>query len=338
MDHVLPLLILGVLLMLAETACPEVGAPPPLPEGAGLAAKYPGDVGLEKDSSVILVENFEAGELDRSRWEDVRGGENILFAKEPANVHSGEYACEFVCNQQVKDATAKTWFMPGHDTVFVRWYVKFAEDMGKTSHVFSTPIANPVGEKWGWTKAGGAGRRPIDAFWTTFESVRSKGVPMPGVWHFYTYWPEMHSHETPEGVGETTWGNNFSPFEPQPVQKGRWVCVEVMLKANTPGKYDGEQACWIDGKLAARFGPGVPKGYWLRDRFFNDPSREPFEGYNWRTRDDVKINCYSMGLYVSPGEGVAPVSRMWYDDVVLATKYIGPQRPGPPAGSDTKTE
>ena len=57
-----------------------------------------------------------------------------------------------------------------------------------------------------------------------------------------------------------------------------------------------------------------------------------------RTREDVKINCYSMGLYVSQGEGVAPVSRMWYDDVVLATEYIGPRTPdaGAPAGGEQK--
>ena len=333
MNHVLSVLVVGTLLMLTEATLAQGDTPPPLPQGAGLAAKYPGDGGLETHASVILVENFEAGRLDESRWEDVRGGKSIIFTKERAHVHSGTYACEFRCDQEVADATAKTWFMPGHDTVFVRWYVKFAEDIGKTSHVFSTPIAQRTNDRWGWTRAGGAGKRPIDAFWTTFEPVRSEGVSMPGVWHFYTYWPEMHSHETPEGKGQTTWGNNFSPFEPQPVQKGRWVCMEVMLKANTPGKYDGEQAAWIDGTLVARFGPGTTKGYWLRDRWFNDPPKGPFEGYNWRTREDVKINCYSMGLYVTPGEAVSPVSRMWYDDVVLATEYIGPQGARPAAGA-----
>jgi len=328
--HIAVMSALGTLLILTQVTLASADAPPPLPEGPGLAARYHGDAGIEKDPAVILVENFEAGELDPKRWEEIRGADHIHFTTDPENVNSGKYACEFVCDQEVGDATAKTWFMPGYDTVFVRWYVKFAEDMGKTSHVFSSPIAQRTNDRWGWTKGGGAGHRPVDAFWTTFEPVRSADAPLPGVWHFYTYWPEMHSHETPEGKGETTWGNNFSPFEAQPVEKGRWVCMEVMLKSNTPGKYDGEQAAWIDGKLVARFAPGVPRGYWLRDRFFNDPDREPFEGYNWRTRDDVKINCYSMGLYVSPGKGVAPVSRMWYDDVVLATEYIGPR-----VGADT---
>ena len=163
MSHI-PFFAVALLFMLSLTGWTEGAPPPPLPEGAGLAARYPGDAGLEKNSSVILVEDFEAGVLDRNRWEDVRGADHVRFTTDPENVNSGKYACEFVCDAEVGDATAKTWFMPGHDTVFVRWYVKFAEDMGKTSHVFSTPIAQRTNDKWGWTKGGGAGKRPIDAF------------------------------------------------------------------------------------------------------------------------------------------------------------------------------
>ena len=35
-----------------------------LPEGTGLAARYSGDVGIDKDPAVVFVENFEAGTLD----------------------------------------------------------------------------------------------------------------------------------------------------------------------------------------------------------------------------------------------------------------------------------
>ena len=52
--------------------------PKPTPEIAegntGLAAKYPGDVGIEKDPDVVFVEDFE-GSVDEicSHWEDTRG-------------------------------------------------------------------------------------------------------------------------------------------------------------------------------------------------------------------------------------------------------------------------
>jgi len=39
-------------------------------EGEGIAAKYPGDVGIDKDQAVILAEDFETGRLDQiaKRW------------------------------------------------------------------------------------------------------------------------------------------------------------------------------------------------------------------------------------------------------------------------------
>ena len=33
---------------------------------------------------------------------------------------------------------------------------------------------------------------------------------------------------------------------------GVWYCYELMLKANTIGKNDGEVAWWIDGQLKGR--------------------------------------------------------------------------------------
>jgi len=296
----------------------------PLPEGEGIAASYPGDAGLMEHSSVVFVEDFESGKLDPVRWEDVRGRENIDIVSD--HVHSGGHACRFTCDQQIDDATAKTWFMPGHKTIFVRWYVWFDQAIMGTSHVFSTPTSNIIDEKWQHRAGGGAGHRPIDSFWTTLEPVRKEGVPDPGVWGFYTYWPLMRSFQSDEGVGDTYYGNRFWPEPPVPVKPGRWICMEVMLKSNTPGQSDGEQACWVEGRLAARFGPGVPNGHWTRDVFHNDPDGEPFEGYEWRSREDVLINMYTMGLYQGPKkDGKAEISRIWYDDIVVATEYVGPQ-------------
>jgi hypothetical protein len=55
---------------------------PELPEGTtGIAAKYPGDVGIENDPDVVFVETFE-GSVDEicSRWESV-GGKPILSTR-----------------------------------------------------------------------------------------------------------------------------------------------------------------------------------------------------------------------------------------------------------------
>src|SRR5689334_16931606 len=58
--------------------------PRTLPEGEGLAAKYRGDVGIEKDPDVVFVENFEESSLDqmRARWEDVSSPQNMSFSND----------------------------------------------------------------------------------------------------------------------------------------------------------------------------------------------------------------------------------------------------------------
>src|SRR5436190_5064221 len=67
-------------LLLLLSAVPLLAADP-LPSGAGLAAKYPGDVGIEKDSSVIQVEKFEQPGIAAlaAQWETVSAKETMSF-------------------------------------------------------------------------------------------------------------------------------------------------------------------------------------------------------------------------------------------------------------------
>ena len=50
-----------------------VAANPATPAGAGLSAKYPGDVGIEHDPHVLFAENFEAGNIEDvgKRWGEI---------------------------------------------------------------------------------------------------------------------------------------------------------------------------------------------------------------------------------------------------------------------------
>src|SRR5436305_4338042 len=60
---------------------------------AGLASRYPGDLGLEKDEQVLFVENFETGSLaDLSkRWSDVsnKNGEPMAFSDDVPAISAG---------------------------------------------------------------------------------------------------------------------------------------------------------------------------------------------------------------------------------------------------------
>ena len=166
----------------------------------------------------------------------------------------------------------------------------------------------------------------------------------PGAWSFYSYWSEMHSWQTPEGVSDGRdnpyYGNLFGPVEPLQARRGEWQCVEIMIKLNDPDERNGEEAFWIDGKLVERYGPGTIEGTWFRDLFrrsgvFNtDP--KPFDGFRWRTTDYVKINTFWLQYYLAhvfendynPHDPDIPyndtVARVYFDNVVLATEYIGP--------------
>jgi hypothetical protein len=73
-----------------------------------------------------------------------------------------------------------------------------------------------------------------------------------------------------------------------------------MLQANTVGKNDGRIACWLDGKLIADF-PNLQ----LRDV------------------ETLKVNHAGIGLHIK--SNTARENPKWYDDVVIATSYIGPR-------------
>lgn len=99
------------------------------------------------------------------------------------------------------------------------------------------------------------------------------------------------------------WGNAFRPAEQPNIPRGKWICVEFMLKHNTPGKDDGEQAYWIDGEL---------RGHW--------------EGINWRKTTGLRTNAFTLESYVTDLWTKNEVNIVYFDNVVIAKQYIGPVR------------
>jgi hypothetical protein len=90
----------------------------------------------------------------------------------------------------------------------------------------------------------------------------------------------------------------FAPEEPFVVERGRWYCFEVMVKLNAPGQHDGEQAFWVDGK-----------------KIYHQT------GIRWRETADLKLNSMMLDVYVHQSRRD---NTCWFDDVKIATEYIGP--------------
>jgi hypothetical protein len=284
-----------------------------LPEGPGIAAKYPGDAGIDKDQAVLFAENFENGTVADigERWGHInnKGGKPMLLdADVPAGTVGTRSLQVTATLGQDNGGDLYTVFKPGADQVYCRFYVKFDKEAGYVHH-FVWLEAESTGAPWPNPQAGSrpAGDKRFSTGLEPKGDWNSK-VPPPGEWNFYSYWQEMKI----DPKMNKYWGNSFTPKPPVLIPRDRWICAEFMLKANSaPDKADGEQAFWIDGKLAGRF-----------------------TGIRWRSSNDLKINKLWLEHYIGIGSG-APFEakayypngkfhRVWFDDVVVATQYIGP--------------
>ncbi|HXX93892.1 MAG TPA: hypothetical protein VEN81_09675, partial [Planctomycetota bacterium] len=110
---------------------------PPIPEGpTGLAAKYPGDLGIEKDPDVVFVESFEGSVDEIARHWDQAAGREIMSASE--DVPPGSARKQSLLLTRVAGGTKgymdggnlyrripndKGGF--GYDQLFFRFYMKF---------------------------------------------------------------------------------------------------------------------------------------------------------------------------------------------------------------------
>ena len=289
----------------------SAAALPALPEGDhGIAAKHLGDEGIETDPAVIFHDDFESGDLGK-KWDNCFHENNIRIVDEPANVHGGKKALEFTIPKQqdeVSNAVVKK-FKSGLDVVFLRYYSKFENDFDQTGSSHNggilSALAPGVPDATPGVRADGRNK-----FIACFEDWRGDATPTsPGELNVYCYHPEQRSeygdHFLPSGnvMPNTSIPGNFgSQFVARPdiiPQLDRWYCFELMLKANTPGQRDGRIACWVDGKLIADF-PNLR----LRDV------------------DTLKINSASLNLHIK--SNTIRENKKWYDDVVVASSYIGP--------------
>lgn len=299
-----------------------------LPEGDGLAAKFPGDTGIERSKAVVFVERFDqvSGEAMFKRWESVRGNEGMTLVKGGVS-GSGDRKALQITHVGGKGDGSHLYrrLQPGYDQVFARWYVKFDPDCAQIHH-FGTHLGgfNPSTP---WPQ-GGAGNRPDGA------KRFSSGVEPFGkdwAWDFYCYWQGMHRH----GDGRY-WGTPFLTGGAKPkVEKGKWICVEMMMKMNDPvSASNGEQAFWIDGKLFRRdgqvvshAGKGFPRGEWTGGWWKPGAvAKGSFEGFRWRTSRNLNVNYLWTYLYMTRAPK-GHVSKVWFDNIVIAKEYIGPLKP-----------
>ncbi len=203
--------------------------------------------------------------------------------------------------------------LQGHEQLHFRTRVRLAEDHEYVHHFLAVAGTRP--DEY-WAADGNAGCRPNGLSYsdTTLDFNAEREL------FFYTYFPGMRcdrggycSGELARSIcegctrkampcddgPECCWGNHFSPPEPVILDRGRWVCLELMIRLNTPGEADGVMAFWVDGTLA------------LEQR-----------GMHWRDIPDVQLNKAWLMHYIAGGDADRS-NRVWFDDMVVSTEFIG---------------
>ena len=279
---------------------PNVAASSSLPQGDGLAAKFKADAGIAAHPAVIFADDFESGELE-NRWDSSITPQALSFS-DSSDPICGKRSLKVEARPAENTGGGLTQWFESADRVFVRFYMRIDPDCGYISHCVTLRANKGLSGEDKWTGFGGAGNKPEGdrRFSTGLDPVGEWGRwPAPGKWYFYSYWHEMQVSRD-----EKYWGNWFIPESQENIPTDRWICAEFMLKHNTPGQADGEQAFWIDGLLM---------GHW--------------KGINWRTTESLKANALSLELYVSDsGTAKNPVNIVYFDNLVIAREYIGPAK------------
>jgi len=289
---------------------------PTLPEGEGIAAKYPGDAGIEHDPEVVFADGFE--EIDGvvleasgptqngNRWDNAWGV--VRITKEPELAHSGRQAVEITHTRPRSHGTEKR-FEPGFDRLFLRYYMKYAKDYPGCHHTGMAILGSAPGVNLGSsTGVRPDGRNHFTALVDTMPPGPGASPDPPGYMDIYCYhmdqgrkWGDIlyPTGEVHPAENQGMFGEHFVPRPNLMAERGRWHCYELMVQTNTPGERDGRVAFWVDGKLAG-----------------------DFPNLRLRSVAALKINYIVMVSYSS---SVRPHTTHWYDDIVAATSYIGPQ-------------
>lgn len=287
----------------AQAGSPRWVAGSKLVGGDGLAVAFVADENIASHQAVIFADNFETGELGMN-WDEANNAADKVLSlvdpsAEPAPVGSRSLKVTATLGENTGGGLTK-WF-DSADQLFIRFYTRFDPDCDYVHH-FATLRANKSlqGEDR-WSGFGGAGKLPSgdERFSTAIEPWGNWGQwSPPGRWNVYSYWHAMEA--SPDGK---YWGNGFRPEQQRNIERGRWICVEMMLKHNTPGKDDGEQAYWIDGEL---------EGHWA--------------GINWRTSPTLHANAFTLESYITDRWTKHGENIVYFDNVVIAKTYIGPAR------------
>jgi hypothetical protein len=288
-------------------------APPPLPQGnSGIAAAYPHDAGIATNPNVLFADEFE-NYTSPSQLTSSGNYSNYYaqqdFAIDTSTFFGGAKALRIrmpasgtteVSNGLVRNIS------PTRDSMYMRVYTKFQSNYaGINSAHNGLRITG---------KYKGPGIRPdgqgvSNGFLVNLENSTQQSEGEPGYTHAYVYQPEntdvYGENWYPDGRvtnGTFSFGQFFVARPKVIPTRGTWICYELLVQLNTPGLRDGRVAAWQDGVLIA-------------------------DWQNVRFRDVTTLKIDQIELD-NGGQGSTQQDDKWYDNLVMASSYIGPMATG----------
>jgi Bacterial Ig-like domain (group 2) len=283
--------------------------------GSGIAARYPGDAGIENDPDVLFAENFEEPTTTAlfGRWTDIRNGARMLFSSDVPSGSSGSksLSIEWVGGASNGGHLYRPLSSGVDDTVYLRYYIKYPSSARYIHSGIWMGGRNPL-TAWPDPQAG---LKPAgnDRFSTAVEQAHTTRRL-----DHYNYWMDMR-----QASDGNFWGDLLLNDPSVTGKSDAWMCLEHMVKLNSPAtSSNGEHAIWRDGVKISHVGAGFPKGFWSGGIFTQDPTGTPFGGLRWRSDSALKLNWIWLQAY-APEDPAGFAGSMKFDHVVVAKTYVG---------------
>jgi len=296
---------------------------------SSLSAMYPQDVGLGNDPAVIWFEDFEEGSIGAitARYDQSQGQARMSLETNGAPKGTA-LAMNAGGGVQAVDLYKQ---LPDHDDVFVRWYVKYDQNVpwhhsGMWFGGYNPGMSYPSPM---------AGNRPNgdDRFSIALEMAFDINNAIPRL-DFYNYWMTMHSWMAPpvNDNGTAYYGNSFVHQNGFSSDAGKWICLEVHAKLNPSGS-SGAGAMlevWKNDAVVASFTDNSPLGWWIRDKFcpgtadgtectdYPAPATETLD-LQFRSTTAYGINAFWPQNYITD----SATGTLRFDQMVVATTRVG---------------
>jgi hypothetical protein len=307
-------------------ACREVTRPPAPSGGGTLSERYLCDQGIASDPAVVWAENFEEGSVSAvtARYEDHKNEPGMALVADRPSRSCGAASMRFTAGGSVA-ATDLYTRLPGHDELYVRWYVKYQAGVpwhhtGVWFGGYNPP--SPWPNPQAGTKPGGNDRVSF-----SIEPVWGIGAPNP-VLDFYNYWMMMH---TCSSCGGAYWGNALISRTTFAAADNTWACIEVHAKLNTDmaSGTGAELDVWKNDTLIQRFPESGGSGYWVQDHYcpvgadgsqcsYTATAPGPLD-IQFRSSTALQLNYFWPQNYITD----VTAGSVWFDDMVVATTRIG---------------